>query len=200
MRSSRVLCVLAAKLSHCVRVSLCVRMCVRAKVRERWARAGMLWCQQVLVFDMADWNQLPDCALVSMLSYVNKDVRHGWVLVLAAPCVSKQWRQACERLHARIDVSLQWASQLTDAGLRSIVERFPRAVTIVLAGRRSVTDSGIECVAASCSQLSSLNLSDCSEVTDRGVGKLAGGCPQLSSAIAVHLGDARVWARTCMQA
>ena len=37
---------------------------------------------------MANWNRLPNCSLVSVLSYLNKtDCR---LLVLAAPCVSKQ--------------------------------------------------------------------------------------------------------------
>ena len=45
---------------------------------------------------MADWNQLPDNALGDALSFLNEmDDR---ALVLASPCVSKGWRQACERL------------------------------------------------------------------------------------------------------
>ena len=79
---------------------------------------------------MADWNQLPDDALGSALSFLNE--MDGRVLVLAAPCMSKGWRQACERLRARIDLSDEWASSFTDAGLESIIRRFPQAVSISL--------------------------------------------------------------------
>ena len=129
---------------------------------------------------MADWNQLPDSALGSALSFLNE--MDGRVLVLAAPCVSKGWRQACKHLRARIDLSAEWASHLTDAGLQSVIRRFAKAVSISLAKQgRVVTDNGVAKLAAGCPQLSSLDLVECYKVTDKGVGKLTAGCLQLSS-------------------
>ena len=73
---------------------------------------------------MAYWNQLPDNALGNALSFL--DEMDGRVLVLAAPFVSKGWRQACKRLRARIDLSAGRASRLTDASVYSIIRRFQK--------------------------------------------------------------------------
>ena len=130
---------------------------------------------------MANWNQLPGKAPGSVLLCLNEIEDH--MLVLVAPSVSQQWRQALEHLPARIDLSARWPRFLTDVALQSITKRFRRATSITLAGQRHITDTGVYFVAAACPQLSSLNLECCSlvEVTDEGLGKLAAGCLQLSS-------------------
>ena len=130
---------------------------------------------------MADWNQLLDELLDAVLSHLNE--MDGRVLMFAAPFVSKQWRKACrEHLRARIDLSPEWATALTDMSLGSIVRRFPKAVSISLNGR-AIMDAGVAHVVAACPQLFLLSLERCNEVTDEGVGKLAMGCPHLSSLV-----------------
>ena len=88
---------------------------------------------------MGDWNRLPLNALGIVISFLNEmDVR---VLALEPPCVSKGWRQPCEGLHAKIDISeltperrCYDAEPIPDGLIDYLIRRFPKTVSIKLCG------------------------------------------------------------------
>ena len=132
------------------------------------------------------WSKLPPVCKGMVLRFLNEI--DGRLLVRAAPWLvpRQDFTDVVAKLgFAKLDLSAEWASHLTDMGLRSTIRLFPGAFwdSISLAGRSSITDAGISYVAETCTKLSGLDLCGCSKVTDEGVRRLAEACPLLASLI-----------------